>query len=124
MALTSLNEGTPLTLIEAMSCGRCVVATKVGGVVDILGTCSKEYQDFSIYEHGLGVESRNVQGFAEALQYLIEQTEIRQEMGERGQAFVKAGLSKARLISDIEGLYRELLGVAPITEKVAVRTKV
>ena len=37
VALTSLNEGTPLTLIEALACGRAVAATEVGGVVDLLG---------------------------------------------------------------------------------------
>ena len=37
VALTSRNEGTPLTLIEAMANARPVVATSVGGVVDLLG---------------------------------------------------------------------------------------
>ena len=37
VALTSLNEGTPLTLIEAMANARPVIATAVGGVVDLLG---------------------------------------------------------------------------------------
>ena len=36
-ALTSRNEGTPLTLIEAMANARACVATAVGGVVDLLG---------------------------------------------------------------------------------------
>ena len=37
VALTSLNEGTPLTLIEAMANARPVISTAVGGVVDLLG---------------------------------------------------------------------------------------
>jgi len=37
VALTSKNEGTPLTLIEAMANERAVIATAVGGVVDLLG---------------------------------------------------------------------------------------
>ena len=42
VALTSLNEGTPLTLIEAMANARAVVATEVGGVVDLLGDALTE----------------------------------------------------------------------------------
>jgi len=37
VALTSRNEGTPLTLIEAMANARPVISTAVGGVVDLLG---------------------------------------------------------------------------------------
>ena len=37
VALTSLNEGTPVTLIEAMCAGRAVIATEVGGVRDLMG---------------------------------------------------------------------------------------
>jgi glycosyltransferase involved in cell wall biosynthesis len=124
VALTSLNEGTPLTLIEAMSCGRAVVATKVGGVVDILGTQVETGQTFSICEHGLNVASGDVEGFAQALHILIEQAEMRQEMGKRGQQFVKSQLSKTRLINDMEKLYRELLGIAVPQEAVKARRNV
>jgi glycosyltransferase involved in cell wall biosynthesis len=121
VALTSLNEGTPLTLIEAMSCGRAVIATKVGGVVDILGSEVEKGQPFSICEHGLSVPSGDVEGFAEALRFLIDRAEMRQAMGERGQQFVKAQLSKTRLLNDMEKLYRELLGIAIPQEAVKVR---
>jgi len=121
VALTSLNEGTPLTLIEAMSCGRTVIATKVGGVVDILGSEVEKGQPFSICEHGLGVPSGDVEGFAQALRFLIDHAEMRKAMGERGKQFVKSHLSKTRLLNDMEKLYRELLGVAVPQEAVKVR---
>jgi hypothetical protein len=55
------------------------------------------------------------------LRFLIDRAEMRQAMGERGQQFVKAQLSKTRLLNDMEKLYRELLGIAIPQEAVKVR---
>lgn len=109
-ALTSLNEGTPLTLIEAMCCGRAVAATEVGGVVDVMGSRRASRDGFAIWDHGVTAPSRDVEAFARALRFLVERPDLRREMGERGRAFVRAKLSRDRLVSDIETLYRELLG--------------
>jgi glycosyltransferase involved in cell wall biosynthesis len=124
VALTSLNEGTPLTLIEAMNSGRALCATEVGGVVDIMGTLESSSDDFSIWQHGLTVNSKDAESFAQALQFLIAQPDVCQMMGGRGQAFVQAKLSKERLIADIENLYRHLLGNALIAgQKVEMSLK-
>ncbi len=109
VALTSLNEGTPLTLIEAMLAGRAVVSTQVGGVVDIMGHRDLKMDRFTVWEHGVTVPSRDVSAFAQALQYLIERPELRREMGAKAQAFVAEHSSKNRLIRDIEALYHDLL---------------
>src|SRR6185295_11118337 len=98
VALTSLNEGTPLTLIEAMCCGRAVAATEVGGVVDVMGERREEMDGFTVWDHGVTAPSRDAESFARALKYLIERPALRREMGERGRAFVRARLSKARLL--------------------------
>lgn len=111
VALTSLNEGTPLTLIEAMCCGRAVAATEVGGVVDVMGERRTEMDGFTIWDHGVTAPSRDGESFARALKYLIERPTLRREMGERGRAFVRARLSKARLLNDVENLYREMTGI-------------
>ena len=109
VALTSLNEGTPLTLIEAMSCGRPVASTEVGGVVDVMGLRKASIDGFTIWEHGVTVASRDVDAFSRALRYLIDNPEQRREMGERGRAFVTTRLSKERLIRDIEAIYLDLI---------------
>ena len=109
-ALTSLNEGTPLTLIEAMCCGRAVAATEVGGVVDVMGSRRTSIDGFTIWDHGVTAPSRDVEAFARGLRFLVERPELRREMGERGRAFVRARLSRDRLVTDIESLYGELLG--------------
>ena len=54
--------------------------------------------------------SRDAEAFARALKFLIARPEMRREMGERGRAFVKARLSKDRLVNDLENVYRELIG--------------
>ncbi len=108
VALTSLNEGTPLTLIEAMSCGCAVASTEVGGVVDLMGTRKETRGGFTIWDHGVTAPSRDAGAFAEALKYLIERPDARREMGARGRDFVLSRLSKERLIGDIDDLYRSL----------------
>src|SRR6185503_15104461 len=107
-ALTSLNEGTPLTLIEAMCCGLAVAATEVGGVVDVMGSRKVSVDGFTIWDHGVTAPSRDVEAFARALRFLVERPDLRREMGERGRLFVRTRLSRNRLVSDIETLYQEL----------------
>ena len=107
-ALTSLNEGTPLTLIEAMACGCAVASTEVGGVADLMGRRRGSLDGFTVWDHGVTAPSRNAEAFASGMKYLVERPELRREMGERGRAFVLAKLSKERLISDVENLYRGL----------------
>ena len=109
VALTSLNEGTPLTLIEAMNSGCAVLSTEVGGVIDIFGQRREQRDGFYLWEHGITTPKEDVAAFARALQYLLEQTSLRQEMGARGRAFVRSHLSRERLIRDIETIYHELV---------------
>jgi glycosyltransferase involved in cell wall biosynthesis len=112
VALTSLNEGTPLTLIEAMANARPVIATMVGGVVDLLGSCdAKDAADgYAVCEHGVGVKSHDAEAFARGLQFLAEHEAICREMSERGRNFVEQNYSKERLVADVIALYEELLG--------------
>lgn len=118
VALTSLNEGTPLTLIEAMANARPLIATTVGGVVDLLGEKvhgagfardGAEKDDFQVYEHGLGVRPNDAEAFAGGLAYLIAAGDARRAMGERAQRFVEQNYSKDRLLADVMNLYRELM---------------
>ncbi|HEX8173607.1 MAG TPA: glycosyltransferase [Pyrinomonadaceae bacterium] len=115
VALTSLNEGTPLTLIEAMANARAVVAVGVGGVVDLLGEQNDSVLaasgsiGYTLRERGVLVEPNNAEAFARALAYLIENENLRREMGLRGQHFVESSYSKERLLKDVTSLYREML---------------
>ena len=114
VALTSVNEGTPVTLIEAMRSGRAVLSTEVGGVVDILGARGPSLDGFTVWDHGITVPSGDVQTFARGLRYLLLHPDVRREMGERGRRFVAGNLSVERLLDDIESLYRGLLESARV----------
>ena len=109
VALTSHNEGTPLTLIEAMANERPVVATKVGGVVDLLGAKLAEGDGYIVCERGISVGSGDVEGFAEGLKRLLRDDGLRKQLGGRGREFVIHNYAKERLIEDISNLYEQLL---------------
>jgi len=119
VALTSLNEGTPLTLIEAMANARPVIATSVGGVVDLLGNplgagvLRGAEQDeaaarFQLCERGVAVASGDAEGFAGGLARLIEDRQLRTEFGARGLDFVTQNYARERLLRDMSALYRDL----------------
>lgn len=99
VALTSLNEGTPVSLIEAMASARPVVSTAVGGVKDIV------FND----ENGLLVKSMDVDDFSCKLLLLLRDREKRMRMGLRGREFVKDRHCKDRLVRDIRDLYDSCL---------------
>lgn len=107
-ALTSRNEGTPLTLIEAMANARPVIATSVGGVVDLVGKVVEEGV-YSVCERGISVRPYDVDAFAAGLGRLIEDKDLQNQLGARGYEFVKHNYGKERLLEDIKDLYGQLL---------------
>ena len=109
VALTSLNEGTPLSLIEGMASHRPVVSTTVGGVVDLLGETREEHDGFTVRERGVSAASGDAAGFAKGLIYLAKNERLRFGLAENGRSFVNAVYSKERLIEDIKSLYRRLV---------------
>ncbi|MFM8394024.1 MAG: glycosyltransferase, partial [Acidobacteriota bacterium] len=112
VAITSLNEGTPFTLIEAMNFSIPAVATAVGGVVDLMGGRINDevtIDRVDSWQNGLTVQSRDAAAYADAVQYLLENPARRRRMGENAASFIKANYSKERFISDISALYNRLL---------------
>lgn len=108
VVLTSLNEGTPVTLIEAMSAGIPVVATDVGGVRDLLGNQGRVLEGFQIAQNGILVPSGKSANLARALLFLSRNEEISKEMTSRAKKFVMEKFSLERLVMDMESLYSEL----------------
>lgn len=109
VALTSLNEGTPLSLIEAMASGKAVISTSVGGVVDLLGDTESQADDFRVCERGIGIESNSVDGFVNGLKHLVMHTELRRSIETKAREFALANFSKDRLVRDTKKLYLKLV---------------
>ncbi len=108
VALTSLNEGTPLSLIEGMAAGCPVISTGVGGVIDLLGEIIETADEFLVCERGIRVDSRKPKNFYNGLIYLAKNGKVRASLAERGQTFINEKYSKDRLVEDIKSLYRNL----------------
>lgn len=98
VALSSLNEGSPVAIIEAMAAARPVVATNVGGVSEVVADG----------ESGLLVRPRDAKALARAILALLEDPSGAERMGQAARAAVYPRYSTVRLLADIERLYLEL----------------
>jgi glycosyltransferase involved in cell wall biosynthesis len=110
VALTSLNEGTPVTLIEAMAADRPVVATEVGGVPDLLGAIDRNDQgEYKLAENGVLIPSGDARVLGKALCFIRERQDVSEKLANRAQQFALSRFSQERMLKDHEGLYRELV---------------
>jgi glycosyltransferase involved in cell wall biosynthesis len=99
LVLPSSNEGTPVSAIEALAAGRPVVATRVGGVPDVV----QEAADGFLVEPGATDE------LADRLAELARDPELRERMGRAGRERVLPRYAVERLVDDVDRLYRSLL---------------
>ncbi len=117
LALTSKNEGTPVSIIEAMATGVPVIATDVGGVRDLLGTVqpSQSGDSFCFCERGVLCQKEDINGFTMGLESLMRRMKTDRQIGElmnRAREFVINEYSQERLIKDIESLYDDLMAAS------------
>jgi len=101
MCLTSKNEGTPVSLIEAQASNLPVVSTNVGGVPDIVEQ----------NETGFIIPRSNKREFVSKLLQLVENDEIREKMKTKGWQNVHQKYSYKRLARDMEAYYHRLLEI-------------
>jgi L-malate glycosyltransferase len=99
-ALTSSEESFGLSALEAMSCGTAVVATRVGGVSEVV-------------EDGVsGLLSRpdDIEGFSRRLAQLLFDAKLSESMGSAGRAIAETRFARASVVAHYEDLYRRLCG--------------
>jgi glycosyltransferase involved in cell wall biosynthesis len=99
VCLTSFNEGTPVSLIEAQAANRPIVTTRVGGIQDIVLEGKT----------ALLSDSNDSGTFAGHLLRLVEEDTLRNRLGAGSSAYVMQRFSYQRLVQDMAALYRELL---------------
>jgi glycosyltransferase involved in cell wall biosynthesis len=98
VVLTSDNEGTPLSLIQAGMAGLPVVSTRVGSVPEV------------VLDGVTGmITSLDVQEIADAIENLAKSAELRNRMGAAAQDFTLSNFGIDRLVHDHEQLYKKLL---------------
>jgi glycosyltransferase involved in cell wall biosynthesis len=99
VTLTSFNEGTPVSLIEAQAANKPIVSTKVGGITDIV------HEGKTALLAGVDEEET----FCRHLLRLVEDDDFRQLLGSNSRPYVIQRFSYQRLMHDMSSLYYELL---------------
>jgi glycosyltransferase involved in cell wall biosynthesis len=97
--LPSVNEGTPVGAIEALAARTPVVATRVGGVPDVVRDGIDGYL----------VSPGDVEGAAAKLALLAGDSALRQKLADSGRTRMLERYSVDRLVDDVDRLYRSLL---------------
>lgn len=99
IALTSYNEGTPVSLIEAQAANKPIVTTNVGGIENVVLPNKTAFL----------CENNNATEFSNQLLKLLEDDVLRHNMSQNGWMHVKEKFHFTRLVSDMEKLYKKLL---------------
>lgn len=99
VCLTSFNEGTPVSLIEAQAANCPIVSINVGGIENVV------IPDKTALLSDVTDEKK----YCDNLFHLIENNALRNELSEGGWDFVKDKFSYIRLVNDVKTLYAQLL---------------
>lgn len=99
VCLTSKNEGTPVSLIEAQAAGVPVISTDVGGVRDAMEDGKS----------GFVVKRENIETYIKNLRLLIEDDKLREKISIFGQKNATEKFGYQRLVLEMEDYYKELL---------------
>jgi len=105
--LPSLNEALPIVVLEAMAAGLPVIATRVGGVPEIV-----DHE-----KTGLLVQPGSEDALHSALDRLISDPDLRAQLAQAGRVRVAADFTIERMVKRIEALYEELLTKLPAASR-------
>jgi len=97
--LPSFTEGLGVVNLEALSCETPVVATNVGGIPEVIRDG----------ETGILVPPNNTVKLAEAIQYLLDNEDVRKKFGKEGRRFILENFSHEAIVERLYQIYEELI---------------
>lgn len=97
--LPSYNEGLPMAILEAMSLGKCVISTKVGGIPELINNG----------ENGFIIQPGNKPELKNVLAKICENRRMLIDIGNNSFDTYKNGFSDEVIIPKIKGIYKKLL---------------
>jgi len=114
VVLPSLWEGAGIALLEAQAAGKPVVASAVGGVLEYViaespGMVRQAHHDINGGQTAILVEPGDARALGEALERLIQNPTLRQQMGEAGRKFVAEHFTIERMAGEYEAAYQYCL---------------
>ncbi len=97
LVLPSLNEGQPMAILEAMTNGICVVASKSGGIPELLGEAS-----------GILVEPLDAENLACALKLVVQNHDVRDRLGRLAHSRVDEHFNIDKICRELDHLYQSI----------------
>lgn len=99
VVVPSLEESFGVTAVEASACARPIIASRVGGLPEVVIDGKT----------GIMVKSQNVESLAEAMEYMLQNPEERRRMGQSGREFVQKNYDFQDNVTHMEQVYKTLL---------------
>jgi glycosyltransferase involved in cell wall biosynthesis len=98
--LSSITEGLGTSLLDAMACGKPIVATRTGGIPEVVADGTT----------GLLVPPHDHQSLAAAIVRMLREARLRQQMGEAGRARVGERFTAERMVAATADVYAAVAG--------------
>ncbi|WP_440603896.1 glycosyltransferase family 4 protein [Bacillus sp. GB_SG_008] len=104
--LPTLNDSLPISIIEAMHSGVCVISTPLGGIPELINHSKT----------GILVDAGDTNKLARALKFAIENQKAREQLGKNAREFAKKHLTRETMAANIEKIYKKYLGEEELYE--------
>jgi glycosyltransferase involved in cell wall biosynthesis len=97
------NEGVPQALLQALAMGKPVVATRTGGIPEVIVP----------EETGLLAPPRDSQALGQAMSQLLQDAPLREKLSQQGQQMVASRYSLEQMADAVEAVYAWIMGISP-----------